>query len=76
MFCVDALGDEKLARIRKQRHTAYARLPHSLDDEHTYSPNLVILITVVSVVVYARLGLIVPMFTMVTIITYGLKTLL
>ena len=59
MFCVDALGDEKLARIRKQRHTAYARLPHSLDDEHTYSPNLVILITVVGVVVYARLGLIV-----------------
>ena len=60
----------------KERHTAYAQLPHGLEDEHTYSPNLSILITVVSVVVYARLGLIIPMFTLVTIITYGLKTLI
>ena len=45
-------------------------------DEHTYSPNLLILIMVVSVFVYARMGLIIPMFTLVRIITYGLKTLI
>ena len=60
----------------KQRHTAYAQLSHNLDDRHTYSPNLAILITVIRVVLYATLGLIIPMFTLVTIITYGLKTLI
>ena len=78
MFSLGALGDQNLTIIGRQRHTAYAQLPHSLDDKQTYSPNLAILIMVFSVVVYARLGLIVPMFpmfTLVTIFTYGLKTL-
>ena len=60
----------------KQRHNSYAKIPHILDDEHTYSSNLTILIMVINVVVYARMGLIIPMFTLVTIITYGLKTLI
>ena len=53
----------------KHRHTPYTQLPYNLDDEQTYSPTLAIIITVISIVVHARLGLIIPMFELVTTIT-------
>ena len=76
MFFVGVLDEKKLTIIVKCRHIAYAQLPPSLDDKHTYSPILVIIITVISDFVHAWLGLIIPMFALVTIITYGLKTLI
>ena len=57
-----------------KKHTTYVQLSHSLDDEQTYSLHLVIIITFVSTTIYARMGFIIPMFVLVTIIAYGLMT--
>ena len=59
-----------------KKHTTYVQLSHSLDDEKNYHPHLVIIITVVSTTIYASLGFIMPIFVLVTIISYGLMTLI